>query len=382
MGMLQKKGRSVHQSGGLAYMLGEPTYMKYSAGGSVGHAPWHKPTGQQQPQGQLDTPDPQVGGAQSPGRGQPNPMKSPRGLPSVAPKTMDPVFMQQQMMQKAMMGQASQQPRMGMEEGGMIPEQFLEDLKRRDYHEFLEKYRRWQENYERRKDLAPTQEAAQGGRIGFGLGSMSRRAFMKMMAGITALPFIGKGVSKVAPKAIKEVTETITRDSAGIPSYAFDLIEVVKAKGVQEVIEGVTRKVPATKYSYKGVDVTVHPNGLTEVRKTHTGPATWTDETGDVINEDAISREVGFDIHEGGYEQIGNPQFDDAAKSVKVDDEYFEATVRPDRDGKMKDMEEFIEEADHLDLKKIADEATTEFEKFSKIRNKKASGGLAHMLGE
>jgi hypothetical protein len=48
----------------------------------------------------------------------------------------------------------------------------------------------------------------------------------------------------------------------------------------------------------------------------------------------------------------------------------------------MKDMEEFIEEADHLDLKKIADEATTEFEKFSKIRNKKASGGLAHMLGE
>ena len=33
------------QSGGLAYMLGEPTYMKYDGGGSVGHAPWHKPTG-------------------------------------------------------------------------------------------------------------------------------------------------------------------------------------------------------------------------------------------------------------------------------------------------------------------------------------------------
>ena len=45
MGMLQKKGRSLHQSGGLAYMLGEPTYMKYEGGGSVGHAPWLKPTG-------------------------------------------------------------------------------------------------------------------------------------------------------------------------------------------------------------------------------------------------------------------------------------------------------------------------------------------------
>jgi hypothetical protein len=41
-----------------------------------------------------------------------------------------------------------------------------------------------------------------------------------------------------------------------------------------------------------------------------------------------------------------------------------------------------IEDADHLELKKIADEATTEFDKFSKIRKKKASGGLAHLLGE
>ena len=32
MGMLQKQGRSLHQSGGLAYMLGEPTY---SNGGEV-----------------------------------------------------------------------------------------------------------------------------------------------------------------------------------------------------------------------------------------------------------------------------------------------------------------------------------------------------------
>ena len=56
MGMLQKQGRSVHQSGGLAYMLGEPTYMKYEGGGSVGHAPWHKPSGQPQPQPRQSQP--------------------------------------------------------------------------------------------------------------------------------------------------------------------------------------------------------------------------------------------------------------------------------------------------------------------------------------
>ena len=182
------------QSGGLAYMLGEPTYMKYGIGGSVGHAPWHKPTGQQQQQQQLDTPAPQVGGV----GGQPNPMKAPRGLPSLAPKTMDPQYMQQQAMQKMMMGQQQQRPR--MEEGGMtpnIPQEFLEDFQRREYHEFLDKYRRWQEDYERRKDLAPTQEAAQGGRIGLGLGSMSRRAFMKMMAGVAALPFSVKAFQKL-----------------------------------------------------------------------------------------------------------------------------------------------------------------------------------------
>ena len=53
---------------------------------------------------------------------------------------------------------------------------------------------------------------------------------------------------------------------------------------------------------------------------------------------------------------------------IQTDDDYFEATVRPDSEGKMKDMEEFISVEDHLDLKKIADEAKD-------ITIKKASGG-------
>jgi hypothetical protein len=36
---------------------------------------------------------------------------------------------------------------------------------------------------------------------------------------------------------------------------------------------------------------------------------------------------------------------------------YFEGTVTPDMDGKMKDIVEEIDEIDHLDLKEIADEA-------------------------
>ena len=194
-----------------------------------------------------------------------------------------------------------------------------------------------------------------------------------MMAAISALPFVGKGVSKMAPKVIPKVIE---RGADGIPVYAFDLIEVVKAKGVQEMIEGVTKKVPATKYSYKGVDVTVHPNGLTEVRKTHTGPGSWTDEAGETFSDDAIHREVGFDIREG--EIVTSKK----GKPIKTNDEYFEATVRPDDEGKLKEMEEIIDEVDHLDLKKVADEDIGWMEGFKKSKQGKASGGLAHMLGE
>ena len=65
-------------------------------------------------------------------------------------------------------------------------------------------------------------------------------------------------------------------------------------------------------------------------------------------------------------------------KSVKTKDEYIEGTVYPDMDGKMKDIIEEIDEVDHLELKKIADEIDTLIIK----KTKKASGGLAHMLGE
>ena len=62
-------------------------------------------------------------------------------------------------------------------------------------------------------------------------------------------------------------------------------------------------------------------------------------------------------------------------KSFQEPDEYIEGSVRPDMDGKMKDFEEGLDEAVHLDFKKIADEIDT-------LVIKKASGGLAYALGE
>ena len=58
-------------------------------------------------------------------------------------------------------------------------------------------------------------------------------------------------------------------------------------------------------------------------------------------------------------------------KSFTVTD-YEEATVRPDAEGKMKDVDFYVDEADHKELQKIVDEE----------KNKFKSGGLAYMLGE
>jgi len=224
MGMLQKKGRSVHQSGGLAYMLGEPNtriealqhagviadprglytdpsiYSKgeseipqnYYAGGGVGHGPWT--TGRKAPeaeQGQDEMPIPRVAS-------KPDPLKAPRGLPSVAPKNMDPAYMQQQMMQQAMMGRGpgntGQGPRPMAAEGGLM-------------------------------------------RMGFKKGGdWTRRKFLQFLGGAAALPIFGKyfKAAKLAKPAAK-VTETIIKSNApGMPAWFPHLVKRVIKEGKDE----------------------------------------------------------------------------------------------------------------------------------------------------
>jgi len=69
-------------------------------------------------------------------------------------------------------------------------------------------------------------------RMPFGLGGMSRRAFMKLMAGMTALPLVGKGISKVAPKAAT-ITETVTTTGAGtgMPAWFPKFVEKALKQG-------------------------------------------------------------------------------------------------------------------------------------------------------
>ena len=69
----------------------------------------------------------------------------------------------------------------------------------------LDKYYRFKEDYERRKDMAPTQEAAMGGRIGYALGDTASQNAMQA-AGIEGLPM------RQNPKGVQELD---LRDNGG-----------------------------------------------------------------------------------------------------------------------------------------------------------------------
>ncbi len=360
-------GRKPQASGGLAYMLGEPTYMKMSGGGNVGHGPWTTGQTPQGPQPQPEMPQPQVGG----GGGQPNPMKAPR-LPSVAPRNMDPQVMQQQRMQQAMGQQGI--PRVGMMYGGDPGFAFEYGGSWADWHDQHRNAMPIEDYIQTKlpKERLPFREPMAG-------GGMTRRAFLKLMGALSALPLVGKGIQKAAPKAIPKVTEAaevITRGADGMPTYVTDLIQVVKAKGTKEIMEGIyKRNPPSTKYTYKDVEVVEDGLGNVSVKKPQTKTGSWTDEATDsTYVDDYVDREIGFEIKQGEIVKGKD------GKPIKAGDEYNESTahMQGDPDGGMdvSDITEVIEEADHLELKKIADEAK------DLIKIKKASGGLAHLLGE
>jgi hypothetical protein len=70
-------------------------------------------------------------------------------------------------------------------------------------------------------------------RMPFGLGGMSRRAFMKMMAGAAALPFMPKAASKLLPTAAPKIAETVATagSGTGMPSWFPVFVQKILKEG-------------------------------------------------------------------------------------------------------------------------------------------------------
>jgi len=165
-----------------------------------------------------------------------------------------------------------------------------------------------------------------GGRVGFADGpeDPNKRKFMKIMGGLASIPILGRfiDIGTQAPK----VAEVVKRTAEGVPAFLTDLIAKVKLKAAEK----------GTKY--------------------FTGNRS--DEFADVYQAD------NFVVTEQGNKTIirevddpSNPGYRENQIEIEVDPEtggvtYTEASARPDDQGKLKDVDEYIEDSDLENMRK------------------------------
>jgi hypothetical protein len=190
--------------------------------------------------------------------------------------------------------------------------------------------------------------------------AMGRRAFLKMLAGTGAgiaglkSGLIGTGGKEVTKKA---VTETVKSAGSGYPPpYFFKLVDKIKFMGDDVTQKAATQEREVVK-RYKDYEMTEDlGTGDIVIKKRNEG--SFYDQDG-IISDEYIVYKPG--------------QADELTKGKKPPPEYDEYTVRPDADGKLRDSEDGLDSIDEI-LEEVGDPDS--------MTLKKASGGIARMLGE
>jgi len=182
-----------------------------------------------------------------------------------------------------------------------------------------------------------------GGRIGFEDGGMSRRAFLKLMGGLASIPVFGKLFKGAKPAA--KVVEVAKEATSGVPAYFTELIKKIKLLGtdISETAATTERKKVT---QYKGYELT---EDLTSGKK-------------EIKIGDAEYGKEEYMIYDPPETIIGKNN-----KPVEIPAQYDEVTVKPDAEGKMKDVDSGLDSYDEV---------------LEEVRMKKSGGGLAYMLGE
>jgi hypothetical protein len=215
-------------------------------------------------------------------------------------------------------------------------------------------------DFQKEIDKINRNKKAYGGRIGFSAGGIdkARRAFLKILGGGAATGVAVKtglgGLLKSGEKAkdVAKVVKAAETVKNAPPSYVFDLANIIRAKGKDITKQAGTIERETVK-TYKGVELYETPDGF-RIKTDTLGPYENSKEV-----ELVVTKKTDV-VDEGTKSQ----------KKVESID-YEEATVTPDQEGKMKDLNFYVDDKDHAELKKLVDEE----EGFK-------SGGLAYLLGE
>ena len=202
---------------------------------------------------------------------------------------------------------------------------------------------------------------ADGGRIGYKDG-MDRRSFLKIIGGLATLPIFGKffkGAKTVkAVDKAKDVTNIVSQP----PSYFFTLADKIKKLGKESKVKPQERM---NEYSYVGKNGDEYTltedigTGDMQIVKDKTGIGTYNEKSFDTINDRTVME---YKKGRGDETTKGTPP-----------DEYDEYKVEFDQDGTMAGADNISE----ITKKEIVDEVSDNIPSI-----KKASGGIARMLGE
>ena len=213
-------------------------------------------------------------------------------------------------------------------------------------------------------------ENSEGGRIGYKVGSPSKRAFLKVMGGLAATlaaiksGLIGSGGKEATKQVIKETAKDV---GSAPPKYFFDLANKIKLLGKESKVKPQER---VNEYNYTGKngdeytlteDITT---GDMQITKDKTGIGTVDEKSFDTINDRTVME----------YRAPKKDADPDTQKTISEGAEYDEYKVEFDIDGTPSDADEISE----IIKKEIIDEASDVPEK----KIKRAGGGVAYMLGE
>jgi len=198
---------------------------------------------------------------------------------------------------------------------------------------------------------------AEGGRIGLKEGGgMTRRTFLKVLGGLASIPLVGKFL-KPAAKATKAVE--VASKSSGVPAYFPKLVEKIQLLGDDVTKVRATKEREVVK-EYKGYELTedLDTGRLTVKRDNYT-------------SEEYLQ-----------FEPSGQYYDETRKKVIKYPDEYEEVTVKPDYEGKMKDVDYGLDNIDEIMREVDMIETDYKITPSGKTRDKKSGGGLAYMMGE
>ena len=206
-----------------------------------------------------------------------------------------------------------------------------------------------------------------GGRIGLKDG-MNRRTFMKILGGLATLPILGRyfrGAEKAAPAAQK-VMENFSSTASEAPQYFLDLLTKIKMFGKKSKV-GPSDRVDEYSYTGKNGDQYTLTEDITtgdaQITKDKMGIGSFGDKTFDVIEDRTVME---YKAPKKDVDIETRQMTDEAA-------EYEEYKVEFDQDG----TQAGADAIDEMIQKEIIEES-----KKAAPPIKKASGGLAYMLGE